>query len=396
MKKWGHGIFRIRIIGADLMHTMDLLLKSGISAEKPFWKDPLTLECEISAGDWETTEQICAKQGDSLQILGKWGFCFFLTKVLRRPVLIAGMIILLMCSLILPRRVFFVRVEGNISVPDRRILEAASDTGICFGASRAEVRSEKVKNALLHRVPQLQWAGVNTRGCVAVISVRERIAAEEKQEDFAFGHIVALRDGVITSCTALSGTLLVAPGQAVEEGDILISGYTACDLCIRTEQAQGEIFARTIRPVSGRLPENIFQQGNVKEIRHKISLRVGKKRINLWKDSGISDATCDRMYEEYYVTLPGEFQLPLALSVERFVLRQIRDETIDPEQCRQNLQESARSYIQHQMISGMIVNASLDYTRETTAWHVNGRFLCTEMIGVMQRQQIGEKHGKSD
>ena len=43
------------------------------------------------------------------------------------------------------------------------------------------IRSEKVKNSLLQRIPQLQWAGINTDGCVAVISVREKTAIKNSE-----------------------------------------------------------------------------------------------------------------------------------------------------------------------------------------------------------------------
>lgn len=39
-----------------------------------------------------------------------------------------------------------------------------------------------MKNALLSAIPELQWAGVNTYGCRAVISVRERTLPERKPE----------------------------------------------------------------------------------------------------------------------------------------------------------------------------------------------------------------------
>ena len=390
------GKLRIQITGADLIGTLALLLKAGVDVVEPEWVDALTLECIICSPDWKRTVKICSKQGDIVKILQKTGCPYIISGILKRPVLIAGVMMLILLSILLPRRILFIRVEGNNKISEQFILEAASQCGITFGASRVEVRSERVKNALLHRIPQLQWAGVNTRGCVAVISVRERTDSDKKEEMPEFGHIIAVREGVITSCTALTGTLLCSPGQAVREGDILISGYTVCDFYIRAEQAQGEVYAQTIRHIAARMPDNILKQGKKIDDKKKISLLLGKKRINLWKDSGIWDTTCDRMYEEYYVTLPGGFQLPLALSVERYTVRDVSVQNTDPEQCRENLSESVRRYLLQQMIAGSIENGSLDFIQDEEACIVTGRYICTEMIGVIQRQQIGENHGKSD
>ena len=89
-------------------------------------------------------------------------------------VLIIGLMLLLFFSVWLPSRVLFIEIQGNDTLSAQSILEEAKDCGIIMGASRRFVRSQQVKNTLLDKLPQLQWAGVETIGCVAVITVRER------------------------------------------------------------------------------------------------------------------------------------------------------------------------------------------------------------------------------
>jgi sporulation protein YqfD len=148
-------------------------------------------------------------------------------------------------TIFLPTRVLFIHVEGNSTVEERRILEAAQECGIRFGASRRQVRSEKMKNRLLEKVPELKWAGVNTSGCTAVISVREQPVQEQRTGYTGISSIVAACDGRITSCTVTKGNGLCAPGQVVQKGQLLISGYLDCGICIRVTGAEGEIFAET-------------------------------------------------------------------------------------------------------------------------------------------------------
>ena len=40
----------------------------------------------------------------------------------------------------------------------------------------------------------------------------------------------------------------------------------------------------------------------------------------MFKDSGISDTTCVKMYSEDYLTLPGGFRLPVALVTDTYYL----------------------------------------------------------------------------
>ena len=386
----------ISVTGADIAATMEALTTAGVRIAQARKIDELSASFLIPGQDFSKVKSLCARRGDDLKILRSTGTWNWLRGLVKRPVLLLGLALLLLISVHLPGRIYFIQVEGNRSVPTRRILEAADRCGIGFGAARREVRSEKMKNELLDLIPQLQWAGVNTRGCVAVITVRERIIEETSDVPSDFGHIVAMRDGVITDCTAYSGTLLCVPGQAVVQGEILISGYTDCGLCIRAEQAQGEIFARTVRHQEAVMPLSGWVQEKTGEKKRNFSLLVGKKRINLWKDSGIWDATCDRMYEEYYVTLPGGFQLPLALAIDTYEQADLSSRAVPEEQVQYILRRSGEGYLRDQMIGGTILEAVLNFTQEDGCIHLKGQYFCSEMIGKMQRQQIGDYNGESD
>ena len=386
----------VELTGADIPGTLRMLSERGITLLKTIPMDDLTVRINIGRKDYPRIREIAEKRGDTLVVRNRIGLYWKFRELLNRPVLILGLCLLLILSAYLPTRIFFVQVEGNVVIPTRLILEKAGACGIGFGASRRAVRSERMKNTLLEAVPQLQWAGVNTRGCVAVISVRERAEEQETAEPSAFGHIVALMDGYILSCTATKGNLICGPGQAVVEGQILISGYTDTGLCIRAEQAQGEIYGRTIRSLELITPSGTVKKTDKDAEGRKISLLIGKKRINLWKDSGIWDTTCDRMYEEYYITLPGGFQLPMALTVERYVSRELSDAEIPQVEAEQLLESTAKRYLKDQMLAGSIQDSQPEFTAEPGIVQMAGKFDCVELIGVMQRLQIGETNGENN
>ena len=390
------GTIRIEVTAADMGGLLDGIASRGIAASDILLRDDLTAWMTVDRRDIPKIKALCEKRGDVLNILGVKGLYWNGKQLVCRPVLLTGLVLLFLISLWIPKRVFFVQVEGNSAIPTRQILEEAGKCGIGFGAGRKAVRSEKVKNALLEAIPQLQWAGVNTRGCVAVITVRERTETPEENDRSQLGHIVAVRDGIITDCTATSGSLLCAPGQAVSEGDILISGYTDCGLSIRAEQAQGEIYAMTRREITvAMVPERVLRQEKG-AVSKKISILFGKKRINLWKDSGISDSTCDRMYEEYYITLPGGFQLPLAIAVERFTGWETAEEYIPEQEAQLLLTDFGASCLQGQMVAGRILKGMQTFSTEDGRITMAGQYVCTEMIGKMRRLQIGEYNGESN
>lgn len=384
------GLVRVELTSADLPGAFGALSDREIPLFDTEQRGDLSCTFFIYRRDFRQLKALCEKRGDRARILSRAGVYWTMKSLLKRPVLLTGMLLLLLTVLYLPSRVFFVQVEGNTSVPTRLILAAAEESGICFGASRREVRSERVKNALLEAVPELQWAGVNTYGCVAVISVRERSVSREPRQEAGFGNIVAVRDGVITSCTATKGNLICGVGQAVTVGEVLISGYTDCGICIQAVQAEGEVYAQTRRDLTAVMPSNLTRRVSQTGEKQKISLLIGKNRINLWKDSGIYDTSCGRMYSEYYITLPGGFQLPVALIVETYAVWECSEEELPRTDAEEILADYAQSYLQQQMVAGTIRSASNTVVLTGGCYGLRGEYVCVEMIGKMQREQIGE------
>ena len=210
--------------------------------------DPLTVRFWIKRSDLNKVLDYAQKHDENIKLIKTSGIYWKLKHWIKRPVMAAGIALLLFLTVFLPTRVLFLKVEGSVNVPRNRILEQARNCGIQFGASRREVRSEKTKNALLSAIPELQWVGVNTTGCVAVISVREKWENDNTdQEKKGISGIVALRDGIITSCIVTKGTGLVSPGQAVRKGQLMVSGYTDCGLFLQAVNAEAEIYAQTKR-----------------------------------------------------------------------------------------------------------------------------------------------------
>jgi len=388
------GMLAVKITSAVPEKTLDSLTQVKIPLSQVSQKDSLTYELLIRRSDYAQVSRILQRRGDHLEVVKKRGIYWKIESLLHRPVLLATLLFLLSLSIFLPTRVFFISVEGNVRIPDRMILSAAEECGIGFAASRKLVRSEKMKNALLSALPQLQWAGINTSGCTAVISVRERTERKPLSDSKYVSNLIADRDGYILSATVTSGTPLVFPGDSVTKGQLLISGYTDCDICIQATRAEGEIIAQTNRKMQTLMPGYCDIPCANSEVLYQISMIVGKKKINLWKDSRISDISCGRMYEEYFVSLPGGFQLPIAICVDRYICYDIQKSVIPKADAQSQLQAFSDTYLLRQMIAGQILQKQRHFTFSEGLYKLESNYLCTEMISREYREQIGVINGK--
>ena len=192
------------------------------------------------------------------------------------------------------------------------------------------------------------------------------------------------------------GTGLFQPRQTVKKGEILISGYTNCGLSIQATRAEGEVFAQTNREIRASL---LMEKQSITEetvIGRKVSLLIRKKRINLWKDSGISGDSCGRMYKEYYITLPGGFSLPVALCVEEYIGYDLKSDALTEDAAALRLILFAKEYLLGLMLAGEIENGQEKIIAEGSVCHLTGTYVCSEMIGREQQEQIGDINGKNN
>jgi sporulation protein YqfD len=386
----------LELTSADTPGSLSAINSAGITVYNAQQAGDLTFRFSVQRGDHRALRALAKKRGEVLKYSDHQGIYWAAKQLLKRPVLLLGWMLILGLTLYLPTHVFFVEVEGNVTLPTRLIIDKAEGCGLSFGAHRREVRSEKMKNALLQAIPELQWAGVNTYGCRAVISVRERTVPEKQKTRGSVSSIVAIRDGVIRELTVQSGSPVCKVGQAVKAGQVLISGYSDLELCIRATQARGEVFAETQRDLKVILPVDHHQRGKFVRQEKKISFIIGKKQINFCKDSGISDSSCDKMYLVNYMTLPGGFELPVALVTEVWTWYETTPGQISEETAGQILSDFSGHYL-----TGIMTAGQIQQREEVLRWQdgfccLQGRYACAEMIGKSRLEEnlndYGEDH----
>lgn len=387
---------RVEIICADLPQLLSRLSRSGISLRAVEYTDELKAILSTDKVFLNPLRTIASGRGAQVTVLEERGGRRVLGHLFHRPLILAGLLFFLLFSCFVPTRIFFVQVTGNEMLPDNLILEKAARCGIGFGASRREVRSEKIKNALLQELPQLQWAGVNSKGCVATISVSERTEPAEEETVHAASSIVAISDGIIESITVTRGNLKCKVGQAVEEGQVLVSAYTDCGLSVTVTAAEAEIYAKTRRIQHSILPEYYLAPGeNIEQI-SRYALVFGKKRINLYKGSSILEGSCVRIYDEKRWALPGGLTLPVTLVKETWVYRSCQEACFSDEQAERTLSAWTEDYVLSSMTAGSILSRTETYQKDAAVYHLDGEYACSELIGSRLKEEIFDYDDKDN
>ena len=381
------GSVRFRLTSADVSQTLQALINGNVTVWDVQIESELSALASITAGEYKKAKKICQRLGSGTELLTQAGVFWLIHQLQKRAILIVGFLILAILTAWLPTRIFFWEVVGNEKIPANYIISQLQQEGVTFGCKRSEIRSEKLKNQLLAQIPQLEWVGVTTSGCVAKIWVSESQTMKDDIKDETIGNIVALCDGVVNNITVTKGNPICKPGQAVQKGQILISGYENCGFILKHSGAEGEVYASTYRILEGVSPAFGHERTELNYVFKKFTLRIGKKLIKLSKDSGISYTSCVKMYLEKYVTLPGGFRLPVSFVVETYFDYETNVYNSSEEDFAW-LSEEVEAYLQSQMLGGSILNGDFQLEPTDDLYRFRGAYSCTEQIGMNRIEEI--------
>lgn len=217
---------------------------------------------------------------------------------------------------LLSNLVWDVRVEGNFSVPDAKIVYELKQCGLSVGELWGSIDRGEVESLFLKKSEDISWININRRGMVAYITVIEKDESETlPHEKQIYSNIVANRDCVIEEITVSSGVAMVRAGDVVKKGDILIAGVYSLaggGFC----NAEGKVIGRisdTITDEVDRRYENSLITGRRVA---QVNINFFKFSLNIFKLYGNLDNEYDIIENEISYSFFGKAKLPFSVTVK--------------------------------------------------------------------------------
>lgn len=382
------GIVEGELVSAEPGQALTDYTMHGIHLRNPTLAAPLTLHFTVTKSDWKKLQTLSEQRGETCTMVNEWGLAVSAQRWKSRIPFWAALILISMFTLYLPKRVLFLRVEGNQRVSSREVLEAANSCGLHFWTKSEEIRSEELKNDLLTLIPALQWAGVNFSGSVATISVTERLDAEPIKDRQQLTNVVSARDGIVVEMSILGGQAQCRLGQAVRRGELLVSGCVDHEHTVQYTQAEAEIYALTQHEIETVIPEKTVKKHYTGKTEKSYSILLGRKRINLSRNSGISTYTCDKMIERIALPLPGDYTLPCNLLIETKIYYTL--EPVPAPESQETLEDAALRIVKQGMLAGEILDRSTKFFQANGAYTLKMTSSCREMIARQQPVKLFE------
>ena len=279
------GYVIIDIEGAYLERLINSITKSGIE----IWdisRRRGSIRLSVSIGGFYSLRPILRQYPCRIRIVEKHGLTVALCHMGSRYVMAFGWVIALSALLIASRFMWIIDIEGCGRIEQSEIDKTLDKMGVSPGTGRGKLDTAAIAEGVKNSDSRIAWAGAELTGVVLQISVKE---AKEDVPVYTPGEpcsIYAAESGIITSITALSGKANHNAGDAVEKGELLISGDLGNG--IYTE-ARGKVTAEVLHRFSYRADEM-----------QDMLMPSGRKQTGFWIEmKGKTIIPCVAPYEEY-------------------------------------------------------------------------------------------------
>lgn len=346
----------------------------------------------VKAREYRKLRRVCRRSGTRIRIVRKRGAPFQLLRLKRRKGLVAGAACGVGVYVFLSGFLWGVQVTGEELMPGGRIAEAAARQGIYRGAPMREMNPRGAAHGILAELPGLSWVGVNTDGCFVEVAVKEAQPQPEVEEPKGLSNIVAAREGKVVEIEAESGRPEVELGEAVERGQLLISGLYEEEQDPWAEPLPHPL--QVVGPAKGRV---------VAETYHTFTVQVGGSKKE-WVETGEVESSCSLYLLGLRVPLglplpPGEgrefreekplrvlgVELPVSFDREARVVWKEQARALSPEEQEAQALLKLR-YAQKAELGdgGQVLEEEITYQHGEGICILNAVCLCREEIGVVQ------------
>lgn len=385
--RWLRGYVIFRAEGAFVEEFLNRIVRAGILVWGTF-KNGIQLTGRIRARDYRHLRPYAKKTGVRLRVVRRKGVPFFLYRYRKRLGIFIGLTVALLFLWGMSLFVWDIQVTGNEVIDAGDVLRTVEEMGLKIGAFRPSLTARDFERRLILDYKEISWVAVNITGSTVNIHLKERtLPPEMLPNDDKPANVVAAKSGQIVRVVATDGQAMVKRGDAVNQGDLLISGIMEDKYGkITVRHARGEVWADVNETISLEVPLEETVEEHSGEIRNRYWLRLFSLRIPLtWGEiTGKAEVeTSSRQLGIGFITLP--------FFLESQEYRMVQDVTLQytEEQARklamQRLEEEAQRRFEGAEILSQKLSGQLN--ADGTAFTVTGEYLVR--MDIAAQQDIG-------
>lgn len=271
-------------------------------------------------GRLKLLKTLCEKEGIEIIVKKTGGLPVWLHARRQRYGLMLGTIAAVFLVIFMQNFIWRIDVVGNESVTTEQILDFLDDYGLFEGSYIPRLNTDKIQNRVLIDSDKISWISININGNVASVEVREISDAQQDVDVDTPANLVASKSGQIVQVQILSGNVIVASGDFVEEGELLVSGiFDSKTEGYRVTRAEGKVYAQTSEEFYIQIPYEYEKKAYTGNEYCDQYLNFFNFSIKISKNSGNTYSLYDKIsIVDSYSFLDGGI-LPLSKTTEKYL-----------------------------------------------------------------------------
>lgn len=320
------GYIVINVCGFFVERFLNLALNENIN----LWNVKKTEDMNIIACanifEYKKLVAIAKKTGCKINIEKKVGVPFFIIKHKKRKTFLTFAILIAVMIYVYGLFIWQIDITGDFTFSIEDIKEELFLENVKVGTLKKNLDISKIKNNIYMRRHDIAWIGINLKGTKATVEVVEANLKKEDEFKNIPCNIVSTKNGIVSKINALEGTPVVAEGDIVNSGDILIKGVMSSELAgDRLVNAKGSVTLKTCYTDKIKIPYERDIVSKTGRTQSDYVLYLKNYKINL-SNSGTKFEKYDTITVENSLSLFGVFKTPITLT--KTVYREIDVDTI--------------------------------------------------------------------
>ena len=401
--KYLKGYLRIRVWGFSPERFMNLCSNKGILLWDIVREGEVYYMC-IDLQGFRAMRPIVRKTGTRVAILERYGLPFFLPRLLKRKVFVAGLLLAVAFWLWSSLYVWRIELNGNYQITRDVFDGFLQEQQITIGMRKSSLDIEELEKQIRRQFPQVTWTSAKLTGTKLQIDIKENEMQEtqRKSEETEEGtDLVAEYGGTITAMIVRSGVPKVSIGDTVEAGTVLVEGKVPIyneDATVREYRyvaADADILLEHVRSFSDSLPFDHIKKEYTGRQKRRYYLRVGNRELRMPQDRPY--LVYDSVIRESRPLLFEKLSIPIYMGMQTHREYQNVEYEYTLEEAQNELNKKLMAFLESLEEKGVqIIEKNVKIDTSGGSWVINGEFLVREPVGkstATVRPESGETKG---
>lgn len=340
--RWVLGVVTFDIKGTFAERFLNLCGQKGLKLWSLFGTQG-NLTGKTYPGHYKKMRPLAKRTGVRIRVQHKSGLPFALHHFRGRIGFFTGAALFCVCLYFASTLVWQIDVVGNEITPTQQIVSSLEELGLKNGVNVKNMNLKATGEQLMLKCENLAGVAISYKGSVVMVKVSERTV---NKSDGAPGtqNLVASKAGVVVSITPTKGHAVVKAGDAVSQGQLLITGifdnYYGKTI---VKEAQGEVLAYTEEEYTFFVENQTSIMVPLGKERTKLTLDVFGMKLPLF----LPPKTPTKVHTQYSQLQIGNTKFPLGVYVQTMQKISFENHVRTDGEIDAQIQSTVQEYITH-------------------------------------------------